>query len=87
MNNKYIIDGVEYEYGEEVEVDDLTTTLWKKTIIFGIDSSKKYPIITEDGYYLKIRKIQPTLTQPTPSLSGRKATIILDGVEHTVTFE
>ena len=79
--DKYIIDGVEYSYGEAVEVSD-DSKEWKISKIVGVDSSRSYPIITEEhGNFLKVRKIQPTL-------SGRKAKLILDdGTEYSVTVE
>lgn len=100
MNNKYIIDGVGYEYGEEVEVRDYSTfdsPNWETRILVGYIQGASSPFIVVSGnfyndfrngkefdvtFYNYIRKIQPTL-----SLSGRKAKLILDGTEHTVTFE
>ena len=92
--DKYIIDGVEYSYGEEVEVssdDD-----WVKKIFVGYIKNEKVPIICVIDYYKEefkngdefrttnwkhIRKIQPTL-------SGRKAKLILDdGTEYSVTLQ
>ena len=154
MNNKYIIDGVEYEYGDEVEVSDDNTD-WMKRIFVSYIKGMSSPVLTvtvnsmdsfKDGGdfnisdYTYIRKIQPTLSSEikeikkidtykirgayqeiqyteqgsnvsggddtidsiryvadvvnevidvlnTNNLSGRKAKLILDGTEHTVTFE
>ena len=92
--DKYIIDGVEYSYGEEVEVSDDGT--WGKRIFVGYIKNAILPIICVDIYYEEqfkkgkefvtinwkhIHKIQPTL-------SGRKAKLILeDGTEYSVTVK
>ena len=92
--DKYIIDGVEYSYGEEVEVRDDSD--WDKRIFIGYIKNAILPIICVSDYGEKefkngevfytstwkhIRKIQPTL-------SGRKAKLILDdGTEYSVTIE
>lgn len=84
--DKYIIDGVEYSYGEEVEVS-MDCKKWFKRVLIGyIQNAVLTPYITNglDDDKLKylwihIRKIQPTL-------SGRKAKLILeDGTEYSVT--
>jgi len=93
--DKYIIDGVEYSYGEEVEVG-LNNTVWVKRIFVVYIKNAKDPIIcvsdgfeeefeNGDKFYINkwkhIRKIQPTL-------SGRKAKLILDdGTEYSVTLQ
>lgn len=79
--DKYIIDGVEYSYGDIVEVSD-DGKEWKISKIVGVDNSRNYHIITEEhGNFLKVRKIKPTL-------SGSKAKLILeDGTEYSVTVE
>ena len=95
--DKYIIDGVEYSYGEEVEVSDDGNN-WYKRIVVGYIKGSYNPIITVCPYFIDdfkngdkfstacyeyIRKIQPT-----QSLSGRKAKLILDdGTEMNVTIE
>ena len=71
--DKYIIDGVEYSYGEEVEVGDDGD--WDKRIFIGYIKNAILPIICVDIYYEEqfkkgkefvtinwkhIRKIQPT---------------------------
>ena len=92
--DKYIIDGVEYSYGEEVEVRN--DGYWCKRIFVGYIKNAIEPIIcvsdtfekefkNEDKFDIytwgKIRKIKPTL-------SGRKAKLILDdGTEYSVTVE
>ena len=92
--DKYIIDGVEYSYGEEVEVRN--DGYWCKRIFVGYIKNAIEPIIcvsdtfekdfkNEDKFDIytwgKIRKIQPTL-------SGRKAKLILDdGTEYSVTVK
>ena len=92
--DKYIIDGVEYSYGEEVEVSDDND--WVKRIFVGYIKNAKDPIICVTDYceeefkngdefrtinWKYIRKIQPTL-------SGRKAKLILeDGTEYSVTVK
>ena len=92
--DKYIIDGVEYSYGEEVEVRN--DGYWCKRIFVGYIKNTIEPIIcvsdtfekefkNEDKFDIytwgKIRKIKPTL-------SGRKAKLILDdGTEMNVTIE
>ena len=92
--DKYIIDGVEYSYGEEVEVRN--DGYWCKRIFVGYIKNAIEPIIcvsdpfekdfkNEDKFDIytwgKIRKIQPTL-------SGRKAKLILDdGTEYSVTLQ
>ena len=92
--DKYIIDGVEYSYGEEVEVSDDND--WDKRIFVGYIKNTYNPIICVSDYGEKefkngevfytstwkhIRKIQPTL-------SGRKAKLILDdGTEYSVTLQ
>ena len=92
--DKYIIDGVEYSYGEEVEVGDDGD--WDKRIFVGYIKNATEPIICVTDYYEEefkngdefrtinwkyIRKIQPTL-------SGRKAKLILeDGTEYSVTVK
>ena len=92
--DKYIIDGVEYSYGEEVEVRN--DGYWCKRIFVGYIKNAIEPIIcvsdtfekdfkNEDKFDIytwgKIRKIQPTL-------SGRKAKPILDdGTEYSVTLQ
>ena len=92
--DKYIIDGIEYSYGEEVEVRDYVD--WEKRIFIGYIKNAILPIICVDIYYEEqfkkgkefvtinwkhIRKIQPTL-------SGRKAKLILDdGTEYSVTLQ
>lgn len=94
--DKYIIEGVEYSYGEEVEVRDNDSFDWEKRIFVGYIKNTYNPIIcVSDGdeenfkngevFYTSnwehIRKIQPTL-------SGRKAKLILDdGTEYSVTVE
>lgn len=93
--DKYIIDGIEYSYGEEVEVS-LNYHDWEKRIFVGYIKNAIEPIIcVSDGFenqfkngdkfytheWRYIRKIQPTL-------SGRKAKLILDdGTEYSVTVE
>jgi len=93
--DKYIIDGIEYSYGEEVEVRD-GGNYWEKRIFVGYIKNATEPIIcvsdcyekefkNEDKFDIytwgKIRKIKPTL-------SGRKAKLILDdGTEMNVTIE
>ena len=92
--DKYIIDGVEYSYGEEVEVRN--DGYWCKRVFVGYIKNAIEPIIcvsdtfekdfkNEDKFDIytwgKIRKIQPTL-------SGRKAKLILDdGTEYSVTLQ
>ena len=92
--DKYIIDGVEYSYGEEVEVRN--DGYWCKRIFVGYIKNAIEPIIcvsdtfekefkNEDKFDIytwgKIRKIKPTL-------SGRKAKLILeDGTEYNVTLQ
>ena len=92
--DKYIIDGVEYSYGEEVEVRDDSN--WGKRIFVGYIKNSIEPIIcvsncSEEEFknadefetcnWRNIRKIQPTL-------SGRKAKLILeDGTEYSVTLQ
>ena len=92
--DKYIIDGVEYSYGEEVEVSDDND--WDKRIFVGYIKNSIEPIIcVSDGdeenfkngevFYTSnwehIRKIKPTL-------SGKKAKLILeDGTEYSVTLQ
>ena len=92
--DKYIIDGIEYSYGEEVEVRN--DGYWCKRIFVGCIKNAIEPIIcvsdtfekefkNEDKFDIytwgKIRKIKPTL-------SGRKAKLILDdGTEYSVTVE
>ena len=91
--DKYIIDGVEYSYGEEVEVGDDGD--WVKRILVGYIKNSYTPMICVDiGYeeqfkkgkefvtinWKHIRKIQPTL-------SGKKAKLILDGTEYSVTLQ
>lgn len=92
--DKYIIDGVEYSYGEEVEVKDNGD--WVKRIFVGYIKNARQPIICvnvnyeeefkngeefDTTYWKYIRKIKPTL-------SGRKAKLILDdGTEYSVTVE
>ena len=92
--DKYIIDGVEYSYGEEVEVRN--DGYWCKRIFVGYIKNAIEPIIcvsdtfekefkNEDKFDIytwgKIRKIKPTL-------SGRKAKLILDdGTEYSVTLQ
>lgn len=122
MNNKYNIDGVEYEYGEEVEVTNDDITWHKETFIHHwVGEYGQNIIIVEKDTFPYIRKVRPKTNKErvieyldgaikqgstlpvmaqnlaeifdeiyerrTPSLSGRKATLILDGAEHTVTFE
>ena len=93
--DKYIIDGVEYSYGEEVEVSDFGNK-WVKRILVGYIKNSTKPIIcVSDGFekefknadefetytWKYIRKIQPTL-------SGRTAKLILeDGTEYSVTLQ
>ena len=92
--DKYIIDGVEYSYGEEVEVSNGGYRY--KRIFVGYIKNAKDPIICvtdyyreefkngekfDINYYTHIHKIQPTL-------SGRKAKLILeDGTEYSVTLQ
>lgn len=92
--DKYIIDGVEYSYGEDVEVRDNDSFDWDKRIFVGYIKNSIEPIICVSDCYEKefkdgevfdivnwehIRKIQPTL-------SSRKAKLILDdGTEYSVT--
>ena len=91
--DKYIIDGVEYSYGEEVKVSDDGT--WGKRIFVGYIKNAILPIICvydsnekfKNGnkfditIWKYIRKIQPTL-------SGKKAKLILeDGTEYSVTLQ
>ena len=92
--DKYIIDGVEYSYGEEVEVR--CNGDWVKRIFVGYIKNSQEPIIcVSDGFEYQfkngdkfdtyewkyIRKIQPTL-------SGKKAKLILeDGTGYSVTIE
>ena len=92
--DKYIIDGVEYSYGEEVEVSN--GGYWYKRIFVGyIKNSCSTIICVSNGFekefkngdefeicnWKHIRKIQPTL-------SGRKAKLILeDGTEYSVTLQ
>ena len=92
--DKYIIDGVKYSYGEEVEVRNDCD--WYKRIFVGYIKNAIEPIICVSDAFEKefkngnkfytyewryIRKIQPTL-------SGRKAKLILeDGTEYSVTVE
>ena len=92
--DKYIIDGVEYSYGEEVEISDNDD--WVKRIFVGYIKNATEPIICVSDCFEKefkngevfnivnwkhIRKIQPTL-------SGRKAKLILDdGTEYSVTLQ
>ena len=94
--DKYIIDGVEYSYGEEVEVRGNDGFDWDKRIFVGYIKNATEPIICVSDCYEKefkdgevfdivnwehIRKIQPTL-------SCRKAKLILDdGTEYSVTIE
>lgn len=94
--DKYIIDGIEYSYGEEVEVVNDYDGDWEKRIFVGYIKNATEPIIcvsddfenkfkNGDNFYTYewryIRKIQPTL-------SGRKAKLILeDGTEYSVTVE
>ena len=94
--DKYIIDGVEYSYGEEVEVRGNDSFDWDKRIFIGYIKNATEPIIcvsdtfekefkNEDKFDIytwgKIRKIKPTL-------SGRKAKLILeDGTEYSVTLQ
>lgn len=91
--DKYIIDGIEYSYGEEVEVS-CENRHWETRYFVGYIKGADCPImcvsaISEEDYLDKskfltypwafIRKIQPTL-------SGRKAKLILDdGTEYSVT--
>lgn len=93
--DKYIIDGIEYSYGEEVEVS-LNDHDWEKRIFVGYVKNAIQPIICVSSghkekfkngivfdivYWKHIRKIQPTL-------SGRKAKLILeDGTEYSVTLQ
>ena len=92
--DKYIIDEVEYSYGEEVEVRN--DGYWCKRIFVGYIKNAIEPITCvtdyyreefkngekfDINYYTHIRKIQPTL-------SGRKAKLILeDGTEYSVTVK
>ena len=94
MNDKYIIDGVEYSYGEEVEVSN-SGYLYKRIFVGYIKNATEPIICVVDSFenqfkngdkfqtivWRNIRKIQPTL-------SGKKAKLILDdGTELNVTIE
>lgn len=79
--DKYIIDGVEYCQGEEVEVLDSKTGVWLLDILQGVDSSQVRKFLCVSGHWEFIRKLQPTL-------SGRKAKLTLDdGTEYSVVVE
>jgi len=61
MNDKYIIDGVEYSYGEEVEVRQSVYEGWEQVKLIEPELGN-YTTIDEHGNYCSykyIRKVQP----------------------------
>lgn len=82
--DKYIIDGVEYSYGEEVEVRDYDNEDWIHDFIIGLNSSSIHKLICKMEKWKQIRKLQPTQYTGT----SRKAKLILDdGTELNVVVE
>ncbi len=61
--DKYIIDGVEYSQGEEVEVRDYDNEEWIHDYIIGVNSNLTHKFICKMEKWKQIRKLQPT-TEP-----------------------
>lgn len=62
--DKYIIDGVEYYQGEEVEVRDFIDSDWEKDFLYGIDSSV-CKFVCESGNWKYVRKLQTIIKTET----------------------